>query len=216
MLTHTHTHTHTEGRDGEAGTEIATILRLDTPTTHHMTTAGERRGEGEGGEGEGEGGEVGAEAEEGEVGAEEEGEVGAEEEGGEVEAGIRRNLMKEGTRVTRAEEEEGVVAAGMGRGGDEVGGGGGGDVEGSHKEDRTEVSVRVCVCEMSVYVNPSSSTGGAYPFQQQPQMQYFNGPLSAGAPGGMFFPQYTSPVYYNAPIVPVDKGTLHDYIRKQM
>ena len=188
-------HTHTEGRDGEAGTEIATILRLDTPTTHHMTTVGERRGEGE---------------EEEEEEAEEE-----EEEGGEVEAGIRRNLMKEDTRVTRA--EEGVVAAGMGRGGDGVAGGGGGDVEGSHKEDRTEVCP--CVCVRRVFMSTpllSASTGGAYPYQQQPQMQYFNGPLSAGAPGGMFFPQYTSPVFYNAPIVPVDKGTLHDYIRKQM
>jgi hypothetical protein len=45
-------------------------------------------------------------------------------------------------------------------------------------------------------------------------MQYYNTPM-AGA-GGMFYSPFGGPMYYNAPILPVDEGTLQDYIRKQM
>ena len=50
--------------------------------------------------------------------------------------------------------------------------------------------------------------------QQQQAMQYYNTPMTGG--GGMFYSPFGGPMYYNAPILPVDEGTLQDYIRKQM
>ena len=60
----------------------------------------------------------------------------------------------------------------------------------------------------------SGSGSGSYTYQQQPAMQYYNTPMTGGA--GMFFSPFGGPMYYNAPILPVDEGTLQDYIRKQM
>ena len=45
-------------------------------------------------------------------------------------------------------------------------------------------------------------------------MQYYNTPMTGG--GGMFYSPFGGPMYYNAPILPVDEGTLQDYIRKQI
>ena len=59
----------------------------------------------------------------------------------------------------------------------------------------------------------SGSGSGNYGYQQ-PAVQYYNTPMSGGA--GMFFSPFGGPMYYNAPILPVDEGTLQDYIRKQM
>ncbi|CAI8037076.1 La-related protein 1 [Geodia barretti] len=49
-------------------------------------------------------------------------------------------------------------------------------------------------------------------------MQYYNGPMSGGAPGGMYYQQFPAPMYYNPspPIPPMDKGTLQDCIRTQI
>lgn len=46
--------------------------------------------------------------------------------------------------------------------------------------------------------------------QQQQAMQYFN------QVPGVYYQSYSTPMYYNSPILPVDEGTLQDYIRKQM
>ena len=63
--------------------------------------------------------------------------------------------------------------------------------------------------------------GGSFAYQQQQQqqqqqqaMQYYNTPMTGG--GGMFYSPFGGPMYYNAPILPVDEGTLQDYIRKQI
>ncbi len=38
-----------------------------------------------------------------------------------------------------------------------------------------------------------------------------------GGAGGMFFAPYSgAPVYYTAPLLPRDEGTLQEYIKKQM
>ena len=59
------------------------------------------------------------------------------------------------------------------------------------------------------------SGGGNYGYQQQqPTVQYYNTPMTGA--GGMFYSPFGGPMYYNAPILPVDEGTLQDYIRKQM
>ena len=63
----------------------------------------------------------------------------------------------------------------------------------------------------------TGGSGGSFAYQQQQQqqaMQYYNTPMSGGA--GMFFSPFGGPMYYNTPILPVDEGTLQDYIRKQM
>ena len=66
----------------------------------------------------------------------------------------------------------------------------------------------------------SGGGGGSFAYQQQQQqqqqqaMQYYNTPMTGG--GGMFYSPFGGPMYYNAPILPVDEGTLQDYIRKQM
>lgn len=65
----------------------------------------------------------------------------------------------------------------------------------------------------------SSGGSGSFAYQQQQQqqqqaMQYYNTPMTGGA--GMFYSPFGGPMYYNAPILPVDEGTLQDYIRKQM
>lgn len=48
----------------------------------------------------------------------------------------------------------------------------------------------------------------------QPAVQYYNAPISGGA--SMFFAPFSGPMFYSTPILPVDEGTLQDYIRKQM
>ena len=62
---------------------------------------------------------------------------------------------------------------------------------------------------------PCTGQGSGYLYQQQQQqqqaVQYYN-----HVPG-VYYPPYTAPVtYYNGPILPVDEGTLQDYIKKQM
>ena len=50
-----------------------------------------------------------------------------------------------------------------------------------------------------------------------PPVAYYNQPISGGGSGGMFFAPYSgTSVYYPAPILPRDEGTLQEYIKKQM
>ncbi len=62
-----------------------------------------------------------------------------------------------------------------------------------------------------------------------PPVGYYNQPLSGGGgggsagtggsagSGGMFFAPYSgAPVYYTAPLLPREEGTLQEYIKKQM
>ena len=51
------------------------------------------------------------------------------------------------------------------------------------------------------------------------QMYYDGGLVAGGATGGggLYYPVYNGPVYYNTPVMqPVDDSTLMDYIKKQM
>ena len=75
------------------------------------------------------------------------------------------------------------------------------------------ISCPIVFYPVLVFIFSASGQSGNYMYP--PTMAYYNQPVAGS--GGMFFsPFSTAPMFYSAPILPPDEGTLQEYIKKQM